>query len=315
MLESMDSPWKYAADSPSRQLLRELSQLRIDEQRTFSQQLERVGRERDDEHREALAAAAARHEKVRQEAEQVRERALVEEQLQRELDYEQHVKELEKLKQEAAKKKLAIQKERIEATRAAEAAEKAAAEQEQAREQAEENARVARKKRQAEEARQAQQARENERIKTEAATKAKSDAESAARAKAQASFASRAVPAPVAPSAPSAFSAPRAPASSTPVAQPANSVPTTTTINPDREAEHRRYLQIHQNLKKLRKSMTEEGKRNPDLKKKMGDSRREIRKRVGQLTGENKENREPVRPLSLIPPKSFPPPNPFSRSA
>lgn len=42
---------------------------------------------------------------------------------------------------------------------------------------------------------------------------------------------------------------------------------------------------IHQNLKQLRKSMAEQGNTNRQLKNRMGDMRREIRKSVGQLTG------------------------------
>jgi nucleoporin GLE1 len=45
-----------------------------------------------------------------------------------------------------------------------------------------------------------------------------------------------------------------------------------------------RYLEIHKNLKILRKSMVAQAKTNPLLKSRMGDMRRELRKAVGQLT-------------------------------
>jgi len=45
-----------------------------------------------------------------------------------------------------------------------------------------------------------------------------------------------------------------------------------------------RYVEIHRNLKGLRKFMAEQAKINPKLKQRMGDMRREIRKSVGQLT-------------------------------
>ena len=46
-----------------------------------------------------------------------------------------------------------------------------------------------------------------------------------------------------------------------------------------------RYTVIHRNLKDLRRSMAEQAKRNPSLKSRMGDMRREIKKSIGQLTG------------------------------
>jgi nucleoporin GLE1 len=45
-----------------------------------------------------------------------------------------------------------------------------------------------------------------------------------------------------------------------------------------------RYLEIHKNLKVLRKSLTAQAKTNPRVKARMGDMRRELRKAVGQLT-------------------------------
>ncbi|OBT52143.1 hypothetical protein VE04_08816 [Pseudogymnoascus sp. 24MN13] len=45
-----------------------------------------------------------------------------------------------------------------------------------------------------------------------------------------------------------------------------------------------RYLEIHQNLKRLRHFIIDNGKKDPALKKKTGEMRREIRKSVGQLT-------------------------------
>lgn len=45
-----------------------------------------------------------------------------------------------------------------------------------------------------------------------------------------------------------------------------------------------RYLEIHQNLKRLRHFIIDNGKKDPGLRKKTGEMRREIRKSVGQLT-------------------------------
>jgi nucleoporin GLE1 len=54
------------------------------------------------------------------------------------------------------------------------------------------------------------------------------------------------------------------------------------------------YLEIHSRLKKLRTFMTDQAKQNPELKKRMGEMRREIRKSVGQLTEGRGANRQPV---------------------
>ncbi|KAK6833697.1 GLE1-like protein-domain-containing protein [Apiospora arundinis] len=80
-----------------------------------------------------------------------------------------------------------------------------------------------------------------------------------------------------------------------------------------------RYVQIHRNLKKLRAQITEHAKTNPELKKLMGEMRREIRKSLGQLTGvkgANKKQLETIRtiltsalngqpPSPMIDPSSF----------
>jgi nucleoporin GLE1 len=54
------------------------------------------------------------------------------------------------------------------------------------------------------------------------------------------------------------------------------------------------YLEIHNRLKKLRTFMADQAKQSPELKKRMGEMRREIRKSVGQLTEGKGANRQPV---------------------
>lgn len=56
-----------------------------------------------------------------------------------------------------------------------------------------------------------------------------------------------------------------------------------------------RYLVIHRNLKELRKSMDQQTATNRELKSRMGDMRREVRKTVGQLTTGAGANRPQVR--------------------
>jgi nucleoporin GLE1 len=57
-----------------------------------------------------------------------------------------------------------------------------------------------------------------------------------------------------------------------------------------------RYAEIHQTLKKLRAMIVNEGKQNLPFKKKTGEMRRAIRTSMGQLTGEKGSNKQPVGP-------------------
>nr|6B4G_A Chain A, Nucleoporin GLE1 [Thermochaetoides thermophila DSM 1495]6B4G_C Chain C, Nucleoporin GLE1 [Thermochaetoides thermophila DSM 1495]6B4G_E Chain E, Nucleoporin GLE1 [Thermochaetoides thermophila DSM 1495]6B4G_G Chain G, Nucleoporin GLE1 [Thermochaetoides thermophila DSM 1495]6B4H_A Chain A, Nucleoporin GLE1 [Thermochaetoides thermophila DSM 1495]6B4H_C Chain C, Nucleoporin GLE1 [Thermochaetoides thermophila DSM 1495] len=64
---------------------------------------------------------------------------------------------------------------------------------------------------------------------------------------------------------------------------------------------HMRYVEIHRNLKGLRKYMAEQAKTNLKLKQRMGDMRREIRKSVGQLTtggmAANKDKQQKIKSI------------------
>ncbi|ERS98731.1 hypothetical protein HMPREF1624_05518 [Sporothrix schenckii ATCC 58251] len=56
-----------------------------------------------------------------------------------------------------------------------------------------------------------------------------------------------------------------------------------------------RHIEVHKNLKALRRFVAQQSKTNPTLKSRMGDMRRDIRKSFGQLTsGGLRENRVPV---------------------
>lgn len=83
--------------------------------------------------------------------------------------------------------------------------------------------------------------------------------------------------------------------------QPARPVPTQSPANSSSHTlpHIERYAEIHQILKKLRKMIVDEGKRNLPFKKKTGEMRRAIRTSMGQLTGEKGSNKQPVS-LGLI---------------
>jgi nucleoporin GLE1 len=77
-------------------------------------------------------------------------------------------------------------------------------------------------------------------------------------------------------------------------AGPAKPVAATSPMQPRASPAVDHFARIHQNLKKLRAGMVEQTKTNPQLKKRMGDMRRELRKSVGQLTSEKGANRQQV---------------------
>ncbi|KAI1462418.1 GLE1-domain-containing protein [Annulohypoxylon moriforme] len=88
-------------------------------------------------------------------------------------------------------------------------------------------------------------------------------------------------------STPSPFSQPVNP---TPTQQ--NGFPTSTSTKSSVGVTADRYTEIHQNLKRLRESLSQQSKSNPALKQRMGDMRRELRKNMGQLVGTKGGNRK-----------------------
>ncbi|KAI1414322.1 GLE1-domain-containing protein [Hypoxylon sp. FL1857] len=78
----------------------------------------------------------------------------------------------------------------------------------------------------------------------------------------------------------------------TPTVAPTNGLSTSTPAKPVVIPDVDRYVEIHQNLKKLRASLQQQSKASPVLKRRMGDMRRELRKNMGQLVGEKGGNRK-----------------------
>ena len=235
-MEIMSSPFKNALDSPSRQLLYELSRLGITAQEDFYARLDKESLEREAQHRNELAAAALAHEQVRRGA------------------------EIERARLAEIEKQRVIEARRVEA---------AAAEQKR-QEREEKNAEIARRLKELQDAKAKD---------VEVEMQAKKDADEAAsragKAKPLAASASQSSP---------------AQRGGVPAAvQPSR--------NPEREAEHRRYLTIHRNLKESRKYLTLEASKSPQVKQQMGEMRRELKKCIGQLTEGKGANRGPVSPI------------------
>lgn len=263
MTDIMASPYKVAKDSPSRQLLWELSQIAISDQRDFYAQLDKENNERGALHRQALAEAAAQHDRVRRTAEQFREKLELQVQAERRKRDEEAQRELEKQRQEKIAQDQAASKRESERLRRAEAERKAA----EAKQRAE--IEVAEKQR-AEKARKDQENARRQQEQQSIATKQKQQAEAAETKAREAAIAAQ-----------KARSAPVLQSQSVTVSQsaPSNQYPR----NPQYEEEHGRYLEIHRRLKDLRRDMKTQAKHNTRLKSAMSEMRRTIIKNVGQI--------------------------------
>ena len=268
-MEIMTSPYKLAKDSPSRQLLWELSQLAISTQEGFYAHLDKENHEREVLHQEALATATAKHENVRRTAEQYRERLEAQIQLERKRREDDDQKELDRLRREKVEREILERKNEVERVKAIEIEEKRIAEVKRLEEEAAERRNAERERQNAEIAK-----RREEQLKKAAQQKdeiAAADARSREVAIANQKAHSRLdvqIPIP-------------APTPIRPIQQSASNAQPVQ--GKQLETEHSKYLEIHRALKELRTYMTTQAKQNASLKAAMGDSRREIRKSVGQL--------------------------------
>ena len=266
----MQSPYKLATDSPSRQLLWELNQIAIANQKGFYAHLDQQSAQREATHRQALAEAAVRHEKVRKSAEHFQEQLILQEQANARRREEEKQKELARLRKENADLEEDLRRRQIELAEAERERERKISENKKKEAQAVEARKAEKARREAEEA---ERKREEQRI-AEERKKEAAIAESKAKRAAANSQIRQSAPLPQ-PSAP-------------PVQHSASST------NPRYEQEHRRFLEIHHNLKGLRKGMSQQAQRNPELKKNMGEWRRSIKKSVGQMREGKGANKVPV---------------------
>lgn len=253
------SPYKLATDSPSRQLLWELSQLAISSQQQFYAHLDNENDERELEHKKALNEAAAEHDRVRRSAEQFREQLELQIQAERQRKEEEVQKELERQRREKLARDEAAKKREVERAKAAELEAKRAEEARKAEIEAKEKQKRDKEQRDAEIARRLQEEHANQAQQKQQAAATEAQAHKAT-VTAQGSRST--VPAQSAPQSRS---------------DPLSS------SNTEHEVEHARHLEIHKNLKELRKFMNTQAQQNPELKKAMGEMRREIKKSVGQI--------------------------------
>lgn len=287
-MDIMASPWRSANDSPSRQLLWELGQL-TSSREAFNAQLDRENDDRAILHRQALEAASAQHDRVRRTAEQYRERLEQQIQAERRRREEETQKEIDKLCREKEEEEQAAKRREIERARTAEAEKKRAAEIRRREKSAADERKANEEQQDAEIARRLEVEKRKESLQREQVKAAEAKA-----AEANSKEAASAAQLPL--SVPTTKSSPP-PAQ---LSQPSHRVEHQ---NPALEAEHQKYLEIHQRLKGLRKAMASQAKQNPTLKTVMGDMRREIKKCVGQLRQGKGTNRSQVywaRSLTLL---------------
>jgi nucleoporin GLE1 len=259
----------------------ELQKVRAFNRRSYYEGLEAWSQERTESDIAAIEAANARHESVRhdaeavldkyyqQQAEEERLRKAEEERVEKERQAFEKAERERKEREEAERQaKLQREKEAAAAKKAAEeevkaAEEKAKADAEEARRKEREETATREK---AEQDRAMQQATEKAAADTKARDdKAAQDQQAAAQAQANAAKAQ------------------------------ASSSGTT----PEILAEHKRYLDIHANLKKFRKEFMVHAKADPKLKANVGDMRRAIRTSVGQLT-DSKEKGANTKPTQRV---------------
>ena len=278
----MASPYKLASDSPSRQLLYELSRLGVTSQEKLYARLDQDNHEREIIHKEALSLAAAEHDRVREGAVAVQQQLQLQIQAERKRRDEEERRTLEKLRQEKADREIAEKRRAIEqanidesnARRLAEAREAVAAVQQKKAQKEQEDAEAARRSREAQDAESKRRQAEDE------AKRKMVEAESRARETAVA--AQEALAAPIA-------------------AQSTTASSLHIGLDPERVAEHQRYVGIHRKLKDLRKGMLDQAKQDKALKDTMGDIRRGIRQSVGQLTMGKGVNKVPVSTVVVTP--------------
>jgi nucleoporin GLE1 len=256
----------------------ELSRLRVNADDEFLVQLEKNAAEAEKRHVGALAAAAAEHQRIRQSAEAARakhEELIRQERIRRK---EEEQRELDKLRKERADKELAqrrweaeqVQKEEAEARKHTEAV--------RVRAEAESRRRAEQERHQREQA-----AHERQRLEKEALARREQDdrAREELRVREDQQKEQQNVQ-----------------------IQPHNAnLRQSSRTAPSSNAEqsvHTQNLEMHRKLKELRRVMVDQGKQHPSLKKQVGDWRREIRKRVGQLTGTKGANKAPVCPLNTV---------------
>ncbi|KAI4687587.1 uncharacterized protein J4E88_003178 [Alternaria novae-zelandiae] len=264
-------------ESPAKQLALEFNLRLSISDREFNEKLDQAANERAKQHAQQLAYAAEEHERVFRSAKLEIERIALEEEQARLRHEEAQRQEIERLKTEKAREQAEAQRRALEARQREEEAARQAAEHKLKLQQA--DARI--------KAQQEQQAaaEKQKREKDEADRKAAEAAAAAEKARQQAP-----------PQQPTAQPTP-APAPTQAAAPPKPSTAASATST-SADQIHTKYLELHQRMKAFRKAFWEEHKKpTSPLKGPVGDARRAIRTRLGQITVERKDSVAAIKRL------------------
>ncbi|KAF2197857.1 GLE1-domain-containing protein [Delitschia confertaspora ATCC 74209] len=292
------SPRQAIQSSPyseqSEQLVRDFNQILLRTTDIFSQELDTAAAERAREHSEELARADREHTRIREYAEREAEIVrLREEEEQRKKEEEQRA-ELERIRQAKARLEAEARQRILEAKLKEEEAARKAAEQAKQLKEAEDRVK-AHKERELAAQKQKAEKEEADRKAKEAAEKAKAEqlkAEQAKAAEIRAQQTQQAQPAqPVQP----VEDAPR------PTPAPSSApVPASQSSTAPDEATHQKFLDLHKKLKDFRKWAVVEAKKVAVTEKLIGDSRRELRVRTGQITADRNASKATIAKIRDI---------------
>jgi nucleoporin GLE1 len=269
-------------DSPAKQLALEFNLRLSISDREFNEKLDQAAAERAKQHAQQLAYAAEEHERVFRSAKLEIERIALEEEQARLRHEENQKREIERLKQEKAREEAEAQRRALEARQREEEAARQAAEHKKKLQEADARIKAQRDQQAA--------AEKQKKEKDEADRKAAEAAAAAEKARQQA-------PPPQQPTAqPTPAPAP-APAVTQVAAAPK---PSAAAQAPSTNADqiHAKYLELHQRMKAFRNAFWEEHKKpTSPLKGPVGDARRAIRTRLGQITVERKDSAAAIKRL------------------
>ncbi|EFQ89952.1 hypothetical protein CFE70_001993 [Pyrenophora teres f. teres 0-1] len=258
--------------SPAHKLALEFNLRLSISDREFNEKLDQAAAVRAKQHQQQLAYAAEEHERVYRSAKLELERQALEEEQARLRHEENQKREIERLKQEKAREQAEAQRRALEARQREEEAARQAAEHQKKLQEAD-----ARIKAQKEQEAAAERQKESE----EAGRKAAEAAAAAEKARQQVPQQTPAAPtaAPTQATAPSPLTVAQAPAANV-------------------DQIHAKYLQLHQRMKEFRKAFWEEHKKpTSPLKGPVGDARRALRTRLGQINVERKDSAAAIKRL------------------
>jgi nucleoporin GLE1 len=263
-------------DSPSRQLALEFSLKLTLSDREFNERLDQAAAERAKHHERQLDRAAEEHQKVLRGAELEVQRIALEEEQARSRREEEQQQEIERLKRLKAQQEADAQQRALEARQREEEAARQAAEHQRKLQETEARLKVQREQ----EAAAERQKKEQE----EADRRAKDAAEKA-----------RAQPAPPQARQPAPLSAPLTAPTSTSAAPRAPAAPATTA---HADQIHAKYLELHARMKEFRVAFANQHKqKGSPLKAPVGDTRRNIRLRLGQINTDRKDSVAAIKKL------------------